>query len=341
MAAPPGGAAPAARPPAAPAATSQPAVALEVTGLPQSLSGDELAALLSHLRSMGRVITAFAQPDGGSTGSSGGALVLLPPDTTAATATQLAVGGLLEGCHVDVSMLRVSLCSDPAGWVQQAIGVEVRSLEWPGVPWPAAFGCHLPPARRAFQMSAAVAPSSTLRCITVWKQWLQVVLRTATLNRLPSFCLPLPQLRSGGVEKPPSAAADHSEEQRSSSTSFGTPTARPEGPASGAGCSGGVAGGCGDATSDGASDHGCPSTSSGTLSRASSSDFPHLPLQGCSGSGGGGGGGSGSLVASSEAAQADQMALAAAAAPPGNSCLVVHNLSPYLRAWQIVEFFSQ
>lgn len=132
MAAPPaaGGAAPAAGPSGAPAAAaSPPALALEVTGLPQSLPGADLAALLSHLRTLGKVITAFAQPGGGSGSSGGGgsALVLLPPGTPPATAAQLAAGGLLEGCTLDVSALRVSLCSDPAGWVQKAVGVEVRS----------------------------------------------------------------------------------------------------------------------------------------------------------------------------------------------------------------------
>lgn len=170
MAAPPGGgAASAAGRHAAPAAASQPAVALEVTGLPP-LQGDELAALLAHLRSMGRVITAFAQPDGGSGGDGGGALVLLPPGTPAATATQLAAGGLLEGCHLDFSMLRVSLCSDPAGWVQQAIGLQVSGRGYHGQP-PLGATCH--PLRRVFKNSAAVVPASMFGLRLMWRRSLQ------------------------------------------------------------------------------------------------------------------------------------------------------------------------
>lgn len=130
MAAMPAGGGAAAAPAAAgrTAAACGPALALEVAGLPQA--GDDLASLLDHLRTVGRVITAFAQSDSGG----GSALLLLPPGTLQTTAAQLVAGGLLQGCRLDGSSLQVSLCSDPASWVQSAVGIQVRGCWGPQSP---------------------------------------------------------------------------------------------------------------------------------------------------------------------------------------------------------------
>ncbi|PRW45382.1 transcriptional Sir2 family isoform B [Chlorella sorokiniana] len=119
---------------------------------------------------------------------------------------------------------------------------------------------------------------------------------------------------------------------------------------------GGVANGSAEAAGTGTD--GCAMPSSGTLSRAISSGalpdtLPHgMAVSSSSGalpdtlphgmavssSSGGGSSMPPCSGGSSTGAAASGVAEPQAA---GNSCLVIHNLSPYVMAWQVVEFFSQ
>lgn len=155
-----------------------------------------------------------------------------------------------------------------------------------------------------------------------------------------STCPPALQLQAGAANEhsPVSPPQQPPAPEGQPKASAVKPAACPAGPACGS--SGGVAAGCTEAADAGAD--ACPSPSSGSpsLSRTSSGALPRSPLHGTGINSSGdvgsrlrrSGSSSGSLAASSDRSSE-------AADPPG--CLVVHNLSPYSSAWQVVEFFSQ
>lgn len=128
-----------------PAVAPQPAVALEVDGVPPGTTNAELAALFSPSCSVDKVLVVFDHASGGGSGDAGSALVLLRPSATAGADAQVAAGALC-GHHLGSSSLSVRVCSSPAAWVQRALGPQVRGACKGTARWEclAVHACYVP-----------------------------------------------------------------------------------------------------------------------------------------------------------------------------------------------------
>lgn len=118
---------PAAATPTPRTAASEPAVALEVHGVPPGTTNAELAAIFSPLCAVDKVLVVFehASTSGGNgDAGSGSALVLLRP-SSAAGATAQAAADALDGHALGSGSISVRLCSSPAAWVHRALGPQV------------------------------------------------------------------------------------------------------------------------------------------------------------------------------------------------------------------------